>query len=110
MKTSNEFYQAQHLFVMDASGVLDLQASKIALAKLAADPDFDSRSEVLLDLRNIQCALTTNDIFILADALAWPNPALPTPRKIAVLVAGRKEFDHASFLELCARNRDGRIA
>lgn len=105
MKTQNEFYQAQHLFVLDASGVLDLPASKIALAKLAADPDFDARSEVLIDLRDIKCALSTNDIFDLADALAWPNPALPTHRKIAILVAGHTEFDHASFLEICAGNR-----
>lgn len=105
MKSRNVFFQAQHLFVLDASGVLDLQASKVAMAKLAADPDFNAESEVLMDLRDIKCSLSTIDIFYLADALAWPNSALPTHRKIAVLVSGHAEFDHASFLEICARSR-----
>jgi hypothetical protein len=96
---------------MDATGTLDLSASRIALAKLANDPEFDARSEVLLDLRDVTCAMTMAEIFELAVAMAWPDPSLPTHRKIAVLVAGGLvEFDHAKFLALCASNRGLTIA
>ena len=110
MKTENEFFRAEHLIVMDASGLLDAGASKIALAKLAADPDFSSNCEVLMDLHNVKCALSPSDIYALAIAMAWPDPALPTNKKIAILVDGRMEFDHASFLALCASNRGMSIA
>ena len=105
MKTENELFRAEHLIVMDASGVLDKAASIAALSKLAADPNFSSKCEVLMDLRDIKCTLTASDIYGLAVTMAWPNPALPTHRKIAVLVQGSADFDHASFLALCATNR-----
>lgn len=110
MKTENKFFQARHLIVMHASGIVDLNASKVALAKLAADPEFDQRSEILLDLRDIECHMSTSDIYDLAVAMAWPDPALPTHKRIAILVEGRAEFDHAEFLVLCAVNRGVRIA
>ncbi|MBK8740825.1 MAG: hypothetical protein IPM02_15440 [Betaproteobacteria bacterium] len=90
---------------MDAAGVLDLHASVGALKRLAMDPGFDSRAEVLLDLRDIECRMSINNIYNLAEAMAWPDPALPTHRKIAILVDGKLEFDHAKFLAICAENR-----
>ncbi|MBK7470419.1 MAG: hypothetical protein IPO58_03865 [Betaproteobacteria bacterium] len=110
MKSENEFFRAQHLIVMDASGILDLQRSIIALENLAADPQFDAGSECLLDLRDIKCSMSAMDIFNLAEVMAWPNSALPTHRKIAILVEGHDEFDHAQFLALCAGNRGVNIA
>jgi hypothetical protein len=110
MQTENKVFRAQHLIVMDASGILDLHASKAALAKLAADPGFDQRAEILLDLRDIECHMSTSDIYDLAVAMAWPDPVLPTRKRIAILVAGRVEFDHAEFLVMCAVNRGVRIA
>lgn len=110
MKTKHEVFPVKHLIVMDASGSLDLDASKVALKKLAADPDFDSRSEILLDLRDVECHMSTADIYDLAITMALPNPALPTCKKIAVLVEGRAEFDHAKFLETCGVNRGMWIA
>ena len=105
MKTRNKAYPLKHLIVMTATGTLDLVASKAALKSLAVDPAFDARCEVLLDLRDIECAMSATDIFELAVHMAAPNPALPTQKKIAVLVAGHAAFDHARFLELCAGNR-----
>jgi len=109
MKTESEFFAARRLIVMDATGVVDFRASQAALARLAGDPEFDARSEVLLDLRDIKCVMSMGDIFDLANAMAWPNPSLPTHKKIAVLVSGDLEFDHATFLALCASNRGLRI-
>lgn len=110
MKTENEFYRVERLFVMDASGTLDADASRVALAKLAADPDFSAECEVLMDLRGIKCEMSASDIYSLAVAMAWPDPELRTCRKTAVLVEGRTEFDHASFLALCASNRGLNVA
>ncbi len=105
MLTKVKSYPLKKLIVLDAYGELDLAASRIALRKLAADPDFDWRTEVLLDMRDVECHMSTIDIHELASLLAWPDPALPTGRRIAVLVSGRTEFDHAKFLEMCASNR-----
>jgi hypothetical protein len=109
MKTQNKSFPLKHLMVVTADGTLDLAASKAALKSLAADPNFDSRCEVLLDIRGVECALSVTDIFAIAEHMASPHPALPTGKKIAVLVdghwAGNTPLDHAQFLELCADNR-----
>ena len=110
METTHQVFKAQHLIVMDASGVLDLHASVSALKRLAMDPGFDSRAEVLLDLRDIECRMSINHLYSLAEAMAWPDPALPTHRKIAILVDGRTEIDHAKFLAMCAENRGLTVA
>ena len=110
MKTTHKAFPFKHLIVMDASGTLDLAASQAALAKLAADPCFDSHTEVLLDMRDVECVMSTTDVYRLAEILARPHPALPTTRRIAILVAGQSEFDHAMFLETCAKNRGMRLS
>jgi hypothetical protein len=90
---------------MTSSGTIDLVASKSALKSLAADPEFDRRYEILLDLRDSECELSVMDVYEIATYLAWPDPALPTRKKIAVLVSGQRAFDHAKFLEMCSTNR-----
>ena len=70
METTHRVFRAQHLIVMDASGILDLHASVAALKRLAMDPGFDSRAEVLLDLRDIECRMSINNIYSLAEAMA----------------------------------------
>ena len=110
MESTHRVFPLRHLIVMDLSGKLDLTASKIALKELAADPEFDAKTEVLLDLRDVDCEMSTVDIYDLASYMAWPDPALPTQKKIAILVAGRTEFDHAKFLEMCVRTRGPRVA
>ena len=109
MKTRNKAYPLKHLMVMTATGTLDLAASKAALRSLTADPGFDARSEVLLDLRDVECVMSVTDVYELAVHMASPDPALPTHKKIALLVAGHAAFDHAKFLEMCAGNRGLKI-
>ena len=105
MNTQNKAFPLKHLIVMTATGTLDLVASKAALKSIVADSNFDARCKVLLDLRDIDCAMSVTDIYELAVHMAAPNPALPTNKKIALLVAGHAAFDHARFLEMCAGNR-----
>ena len=110
MRIRHQAFPLKHLIVCDASGSFDLSASKALLRELAADPDFDANTEVLLDLRDIDCHMSTVDLYDLAAYMAWPDPALPTKKKIAILVTGRAGFDHAKFLEMCVRSRGIKLA
>ncbi len=105
MRTTRKAFPLRDLIVMTSSGMIDLAASKSALKSLAADPEFDRHYEVLLDLRDSECELSAMDIYEIATCLAWPDPALPTRKRIAVLVSGHRAFDHAKFLEVCSANR-----
>jgi hypothetical protein len=105
VKTTRKAFPLKDLIVMTSSGTIDLAASKSALKRLAADPEFDRHYEVLLDLRNSECEMSVMDVYEIAKDLAWPDPALPTRKKIAVLVSGQRAFDHAKFLEVCSTNR-----
>jgi hypothetical protein len=109
MKTTRKAFPLKDLIVMTSSGTIDLAASKSALKKLAADPEFDKHYEILLDLRNSECEMSVTDVYEIAKDLAWPDPALPTCKKIAVLVSGERAFDHAKFLEVCSANRGVRV-
>lgn len=110
MRTSRKAFPLKDLIVMTSSGKIDLDASKVALRNLAADPDFEAHYEVLLDLRDSECALSVTDVYEIAKHLAWPDPALPTNKKIAVLVSGQRAFDHARFLEMCSANRGAEVS
>jgi hypothetical protein len=109
VKTQIKIFPFKHLIVMDAHGTLDLAASKTALKLLAAAPGFDDSSEVLLDLRDVECELSTTKIFELAEFMALASTGLAAGRRIAVLVGahqhGHLAFNKAQFLELCADNR-----
>jgi len=109
VKTTRKAFPLKHLITMTSSGTIDLVASKAALQSLAADPEFESNYEILLDLRDSECVMSIADVFEIATYLAWPRPALPTRKKIAVLVSGQPAFDHAQFLQLCSTNRGVRI-
>jgi hypothetical protein len=105
LKSEKDFFRTEHLVVLDVTGSLDLKASTAALNGLANDPRFDASTEVLLDLRGMECHMSNGDIYALATAMGRPDPLLPTNKKIAILVAGNSEFNHAEFLALCGRSR-----
>ena len=106
MKTQIVVFPLKHLIVMNAAGTMDLAASKAALTQMAATPGYDASSEVLLDLRGVECEMSTTDIFTLAEFMALPGAALTPNKKFAVLVDdhrhGHLPFNKAQFLELCA--------
>ena len=109
MRTARKAFPLKDLIIVTSSGTIDLVASKAALKSLAADPEFEANYEILLDLRISECELSIVDIYQIATYLAWPDPALPTRKKIAVLVSGERAFDHAKFLEMCSTNRGIRV-
>lgn len=109
MKTQHRIFPSQELIVLDASGRLDLIQSKEAIRKLVSNPDYSQEFEILMDLRQVLCDLTETEVYELGSFMAWPDPALPSHRKVAVLVSGEKPFNQAQFLALCARNRSLRV-
>ncbi len=110
MNCRHRILPGREVIIVNAEGLLDLEASRGALKKIASDPDYKTCFELLMDLREVTCNLSATDIFELASFMANPEPRVPTGRKIALLVSGEQEFDHAKFLELCARNRGLSIA
>lgn len=109
MKTRHWVIHSRELIVVNAEGTLDRTASLRALRHLVSSTEHTERYEVLMDLRDAECDVSTLDVYELAAGMAWPQPMLPTRRKVAVLVSEGEAFDHASFLELCAGNRGMRI-
>lgn len=93
------------VIVADASGHLNLPRSVDLVRDLVSHPDYNQHMEVVLDLRDARCSLSVSDVFQLAYYMAWPDPGLPTRRKVAVIVSPEEEFDHAKFFETCAVNR-----
>ncbi len=110
MKTDIKTFEFKHLIVLTAQGTLDLEASRTALRTLVTAPGFEAMSEVLLDLRQVECDLSVDDIHELVSHMAWHMPVLFDDHRIAVLVKSNPPdnmaFNHARFFELCAENRD----
>ena len=71
MNTEIKTFEFKHLIEMTAHGKLDLIASKAALKSLVAAPGFDAISEVLLDLRDVECDMPAADIHELVTHMAW---------------------------------------
>jgi hypothetical protein len=105
MKTEHLVLPSKELIVLTANGTLDLDESKIMIDKLVSNPEYQSHYEILMDLRDTECELTIIEIYTLVSYMVWPDPALPTRRKIAVVVRSMQELDGAKFMELCANNR-----
>jgi len=109
MKTQLNAYRLKHLTVLHATGPIDLAASKAALAGFAAGTDSAARNDVLLDLRDGECDMSTADVFALAEFMDMPIAAAVSPRRIAVLMdphqQGHSAFDQERFLDMCAARR-----
>jgi hypothetical protein len=109
VKTRHRILGGRQLVMLTASGQIDLASTQQAIKAMTADPAFDSTYELLLDFRDVDCALTVTDIYEIATFLGWPSPVLSTGRKIAVLIPDSMPFDNARFLELCSANRGLRL-
>lgn len=105
MTVEHAVYSSEKLIVMNASGTVDLMASKAAIRKIVDDPAYREQYRILLDLQDSTNVMSVADAYELARFMAWPDPELPTHRKVAVVVSGEHDFDFAQFLELCAKNR-----
>ena len=96
----------KRFIVLNARWTVEMVASKAALRALVKTPDFVACSEMLLDLRAVECEISASTIHQLVKYMAWNIPTLLDDHRIAILirghVSGRRAFDHAQFLELCA--------
>lgn len=109
MEARHKIIKSKNLIVVDAEGRVDFEASKEAIRKLSSDPEYSHEYMIIMDLREVSCDLSVTDVVELAAFMAWPDPALPTRRKVAVLVAPDGAYQLASFMETCAQNRGLRL-
>lgn len=109
MNTTIRTFEFKHFIVLTARGTLDLAASKAALRSLVSAPDFGACSEVLLDLRDVECEMSASNIHELAKHMTWHIPTLYDDHRIAILVKphrpGKLAFNHPLFRELCSHSR-----
>ena len=105
MKSSIKYYKGADLIAVDVNGSFDLKRSKQLIQKIVKNPEYDKHYELVLDLQDISCDLSVAEVYKIASYMAYPNPEYPSHRKIAVVVADSKAFDHALFFETCALNR-----
>ena len=82
-----------------------LGASRALCGPITTSPGYDKEFEILLDLRELTCEISTVGMYELATWMAPPHPALPTRRKIAIVKSDGAEFNETQFFALCARNR-----
>ena len=105
MKTQMNAYRLKHLTVLHATGPVDLAASKAALTELVAGSGLETRNDVLLDLRDSECDMSTADVFELAEFMGLPIATPIPPKKIAVLLDAHQQgcsaFNQAHFREMC---------
>lgn len=100
-----KYCSAKDVILVDAEGRFDLGKSLVVLRNIVSHPEYKEAYEILFDLRDIDCAFSVANIYKLAELMAFPDPLLPTRKKIAVVVSEDKNFDHAKFFEVCALNR-----
>lgn len=99
----------EQLVVVEATGRIDVPATKKMFDRLLPESADKERYQVLLDLRNVECDMLVSDIRELAAYAAQPNPALPTGKKVAVVVEGREDFEHAELFAFFAERRGSQV-
>ncbi len=85
------------------TGDLDLQKSIQILAQIASAGDHVQNYSVMIDLRDVESHLSTNDIYNLSNELIKYGETFH--RKTAVLTQSIKGQDQAIFFETAAQNR-----
>ena len=63
----------------------------------------------MLGLRDAGCQMSTFDVYELAQHLTFPNPALDTNKKVAVVIKASERFNHAQLMQLCALNKSANV-
>jgi hypothetical protein len=103
MNIQHKIIHSKDFIKTKITGEFDFDDSKNTFIKLASDPTFPNDYEILIDLRDAECQLSTVYIYGLAQILG--KLTLSFLKKIAIVVSGKQQFDKAKFMELCAKNK-----
>lgn len=106
MQLALERYASGELLLARVEGSAHAEAIKSKISELAETPEFSEATKTLVDLRNAECRLTGADVYDICRILAYPEPAIPSTLRLAVVVPSGPRFDLAAFFETCARNRN----
>jgi hypothetical protein len=108
MKIRYKIINAKDFIRAKPTGEIDLEESKKLLGQVAAMASPPADYEILLDVRESYGNLSYVDIWDLVSELGRHRSAFRN--KIALLVRDDVQFDKASFMEYCARNRGFKVA
>ncbi|MHC4647673.1 MAG: hypothetical protein ACYTBJ_19580 [Planctomycetota bacterium] len=103
MKVSYKIINARDFIKAKPTGEIDLEESKKLLGQIAAMASPPAAYEILIDARESYGNLNYADMWELVAELGRHREAFRN--KIAFLVRDDEQFDKASFLQLCAKNR-----
>jgi len=106
-QTNLQIIRAGDFIKSTPTGALDMKASKLGLAQIAATGVDLLDFTVLIDLRDVMSRLSTNDIFELASGLIEYGKTFR--RRTAVLTRADEDNDQATFFETVAQNRGFRV-
>ena len=84
-------------------GIINIATSKQLLIDIAKAEHHPVDYDLLIDFRDTQWQMSTNDVYKLASELCMHGDTFR--RKVAVLVLPGVNFDPATFLETCSHNR-----
>jgi hypothetical protein len=108
MKIRYKIINAKDFIKAKPTGEIDLEESKKLLGQIAAMASPPADYEVLIDARESYGNLNYADVWELVAELGRHSEAFRN--KIALLVRDDEQFDKASFMELCAKNRGFKVA
>ncbi|MHC4153461.1 MAG: hypothetical protein ACYST6_00825 [Planctomycetota bacterium] len=108
MKIRYKIINAKDFIKTRPTGEIDLEESKRLLGQIAAMAGPPADYEILIDARESRGNLNYADMWELVSELSRHSEAFRN--KIALLVRDDEQFNKASFMELCAKNRGFEVA
>lgn len=105
MKVKVRIYVNAEVIVAEASGRYEFGDAKAFVVALASHPSYDAFLEAVFDLRQADCCLSIAEVGQLSEFVAWPGRALPSRRRVAVVISKDADFRYAALFALCARKR-----
>ncbi len=87
------------------TGRCKLDDVKAVVEAVVRRPEYSQFLEVLFDLREADCFLSVPDIHELTRFAAWPGNALPSCRRVAVVMPESSNPNHVRLFISSARDR-----
>jgi hypothetical protein len=107
MPTKIKIITIREFLEVTPEGIIDINTSRQLLRDIAKAENQPIDYDLLIDFRETQWKMSTEEIYQLASELVEYGSNFR--RKIAILVLPGINFDPASFLETCSHNRGFRI-
>lgn len=95
----------REVFNVKVEGPCGLQDAKQIVRKIVLQPQYSRFLELVFDIRRADCSLSVPDIYNLSKFVAWPEQALPSCRRVAIVVSKGSSFNRAKLFAAYTRSR-----